>query len=542
MEGRAAKRSRRSPTRPRKRALASEASSTPLEKRSRQKANLVAEEMLAAGCAIGDDKMLRVLRHWKFSENTSRLNVMPRDAVYVESDTLGLVSTRQGVVTASRLTKRYPAVFQFLSSWVRQAFPLTPCFAFTSVNVNYNYAARVHRDSGNSGPSLTRSFGKFTGGALNYWGEDDGSLTLELLERQCAPTVLDTSKALVLFDGRRAHAVEPFAGERYSLVFFCTSACARARPAVIQFLVSLGAHIPTTSASLQRAMHYLSPAKGRRQRGLREMIGQEVKPTSMSWPVPTLITIHDALLDACLSYLIAPELMSTLCAVCRAVSLASHRPSSWCNSVVDAAGRHPVGQRALTHFKSWHTAKAVVGGSWERGSLSFLCDRTWTAWGFARLQGTNVLVSRLPVPVPPADLLVMFAANIAKAVPSKIFVGIAKNASSQTEITAALNGRAAQGVVVFAAVLSSTKCKAFRCNGKPFGQCAEPVKHLRGILQFSLVDGQEVSVAVPDGRAIMSARAPTQLAADDCPCYFFVALPSQFESNSVVRPCWSRRA
>ena len=190
------------------------------------------------------------------------------------------------------------------------------------------------------------------------------------------------------------------------------------------------------------------------------------------------------------------------------------------------------------HFKSWHMAKAVVGGSWERGSLSFLVDRTWIAWGFAHLQGTNVLVSRLPVPVPPAELLVMFTAN--RAVHGKIYVGIAANASSQAEIAAALHGRPPQGVVAIAACLSSTKCKAFRCNGKPFGQSAEPVKNIHGVLQFSLVD-RDVSVAVPDGRPIISASSPNELPADNSPCYFFVGLPSQFEPGSV-RPCWSRRA
>ena len=102
----------------------------------------------------------------------------------------------------------------------------------------------MHRDSNNVGPSLTKAFcshvfsffistiahkyvrkafGDFQGGALRYWGEDDGSLTLEELERQSSAMVLETDKALCLFDGRRAHSVAPYVGgERYSLVFFCT--------------------------------------------------------------------------------------------------------------------------------------------------------------------------------------------------------------------------------------------------------------------------------------------------------------------------------
>ena len=39
-------------------------------------------------------------------------------------------------------------------------------FPFTSISLNYNYAARLHRDGNNAGVSFTRSFGNFTGGEL----------------------------------------------------------------------------------------------------------------------------------------------------------------------------------------------------------------------------------------------------------------------------------------------------------------------------------------------------------------------------------------
>ena len=119
------------------------AESLPEKKRSRKDANSLAEKLLASGCSISDDKVLRVLRMSQFTENTTRVNVMPQNATFVLSDTLGLVSTRNGKVTASRLTKRYPAVFQILARWLRQAWPL-PHFPFTSISVNKNYAARMY--------------------------------------------------------------------------------------------------------------------------------------------------------------------------------------------------------------------------------------------------------------------------------------------------------------------------------------------------------------------------------------------------------------
>ena len=347
----------------------------PKPKRSRKGANCDAEALLSVGCAITDDKVLQILRCWKFSENVSRVNVMPRDSAFVLSDTLGLVCTRDGKVTPSRLTKRYPAVFKVFSTWARQAFPLTPPFAFTSISVNYNYSARIHRDSGNVGPSLTKAFGSFRGGSLKYWGEDDGSLSLEELV-QFPATVLDTGKALCLFDGRRAHSVEPFEGERYSLVFFCTSAFSRAREDVLAFVSSLGAHVPT-SASLQRALQHLAPAKGydlgKQQLGIREMCGKQMKPTCVVWPTPSFMNIGNDCLDNCLSFVITPALTSSFCCVSKAISAAVHRPSSWSGTIIDASGRRPQGRLALTHFKSWSQARAVLGDSFFKQNNTTRC-------------------------------------------------------------------------------------------------------------------------------------------------------------------------
>ena len=74
------------------------------------------------------------------------------------------------------------------------------------------YAARRHRDGNNAGPSLTRSFGTFSGGRLLYFPDDDGRHQLEDLKQQDA-VPLDTRLGFVLFDGCRAHSVEPFYGE-----------------------------------------------------------------------------------------------------------------------------------------------------------------------------------------------------------------------------------------------------------------------------------------------------------------------------------------
>jgi len=90
------------------------------------------------------------------------------------------------------------------------------------MNVNCNYAAQLHRDAGNFGPSFIRAFGDFGGGQLNYWPEDAGAPTpLEKAGLTKANKVqFDLGKDLALFNGNCAHSVEPFQGDRYSIVWF----------------------------------------------------------------------------------------------------------------------------------------------------------------------------------------------------------------------------------------------------------------------------------------------------------------------------------
>ena len=535
----APKRQRRSeagPAHSKKRACAPDnATPSKILKRSRKSANLLAEELLASGRPVTDDSILRVLRSWKFSENNNRVNVKG-DAAFVLSDTLGLVSARTGVVSASRLTRGYPAVFKLMSYWVREAWPLSSNFPFTSVSVNFDYAAQRHRDGNNAGPSLTKAFGEFRGGSLRYWGEDDGCLSVGELGLFSA-TVLETGKALALFDGRRAHEVEPFSGERYSLVFFCTGSFTRARDDALSFLASLGANIPTF-ASLRQATRYLSPAKGydlrdKQQRGILEVCGKEAKPTCVVWKTQCLLSMGSDCLDKCVSFFISPLLMSSLCAAAKTMSAACWRPSAWHGTTVDAAGCRPDGRLAMAHFKLWSSAKAVVAGTWERGNVSVLLDRTWLVWSFLHLGGVDVLVSRCPVPS--NNVSVFFNAHRA-ADEGKVFVGISSTVSHH-EIASALSGRSlAPGAFAVAAVLSNARCKAFRCNGKSFGPSAPPVRHLRGIVQFSLVD-RCVMIEVP-GRAPIVAKTPADVAIGN-EYHCFVVMPPAFEPDSV-RACWSR--
>ena len=89
---------------------------------------------------------------------------------------------------------------------------------FTSITVNKNFAARPHRDSGNAGPSFARSLGDYSGGNLLTWIHDAGGDLASVTAQQ--PTVHNTKFMPKLFDGRQAHAVQPFIGERYSMIAY----------------------------------------------------------------------------------------------------------------------------------------------------------------------------------------------------------------------------------------------------------------------------------------------------------------------------------
>ena len=137
----------------------------------------------------------------------------------VHSDTLGVIRSRNETVWTSPATEEFPYVTLVLARWMKQHVPDFPC---TSISVNKDYAGRMHRDAFNAGPSVWMALGDFAGGCLEYWPDDDRRVSEAMLQNKERPQVLDAKVNTVMFDGCRAHAVSPFEGRRYSLVFFTT--------------------------------------------------------------------------------------------------------------------------------------------------------------------------------------------------------------------------------------------------------------------------------------------------------------------------------
>jgi len=195
------------------------------------------------GRKITDQQVLHVLKRWPFFRNPWRRNVMEEGQTWVFSDTLGLLRDRQGDVHLTAPTRRYPQVAELFARWLTDRLPEeAKKFTFTSMNVNCNYAAQIHRDNGNLGPSFIKAFGDFSGGTLNYWAEDAGG-KLEALPKSQKVT-FDLQEGLALFNGNCAHSVEPFQGSRYSIVYFSLGSYARMTSEDQEKMKKLGIPLP----------------------------------------------------------------------------------------------------------------------------------------------------------------------------------------------------------------------------------------------------------------------------------------------------------
>jgi len=190
---------------------------------AQEKARTILKAIKAeGGRRVTDEEVLSCLQLWGFKENVNRGNVMPEGAKFVHSDTIGLIkmSTCERTLLTTG-SKRYPEFTQLITKWLKDRMPaeLKNKFAYTSININKNYAGRLHRDGNNVGPSIIKAFGDFQHGELNYWPSDDKKGPLEALKEEDKVAV-NLKDNMLLFDGNRGHYVTPFTGERYSLVFF----------------------------------------------------------------------------------------------------------------------------------------------------------------------------------------------------------------------------------------------------------------------------------------------------------------------------------
>ena len=118
------------------------------------------------------------------------------------SQAFGVVCKRSMPPDYSRLCWLRPYLYKLLLDFAEKHVKIP----YTSITLNQNYAAAPHRDKGNVGVSYLVAFGDYTGGELELLEGDKGLYDVR------TPLITDFSKVL--------HAVKPFTGDRYSLVFY----------------------------------------------------------------------------------------------------------------------------------------------------------------------------------------------------------------------------------------------------------------------------------------------------------------------------------
>ena len=121
------------------------------------------------------------------------------------SQAFGLVNKRSGYPDISRQCWKRPYLYALLEKFAATYVPVE----WDAVTVNQNFSCAPHKDRGNDGLSYILAFGDFWGGRLKIHDHPDlsGSYTINL-------------KPLLFNGSALTHSVEPFQGDRYSLVYY----------------------------------------------------------------------------------------------------------------------------------------------------------------------------------------------------------------------------------------------------------------------------------------------------------------------------------
>ena len=181
---------------------------------SRKTAEAMAGELLERSSPPLTSEVLQILNMWKFKSNPYRKNVMEDDWKFVYSDCFGMSVSRTQQLGVSTNSRNSNSIDHVILKWMWATYPEEMSkHSFTSVTLNSNFSARIHRDRNNSGLSLITAIGNYTGGNLLYWEDDDNKMSLDEVSKH-EPQVVDLKDQLFIMNGKCAHAVEAFEGTR----------------------------------------------------------------------------------------------------------------------------------------------------------------------------------------------------------------------------------------------------------------------------------------------------------------------------------------
>jgi hypothetical protein len=152
----------------------------------------------------------------------------------------GIVKKRKTPPGYSRWCRDRPELYKLLLDFGAKHVPA--CIQWNSIQVNQNYMCNPHRDRGNLGCSWLVGFGDYTGGKLGLETSavafNPTTDTRPAKQKSHEAVAIPTSFSLVDVRHRglsadfctRTHWVQPFVGERMSMVFYHTP-CKTKHPA-----------------------------------------------------------------------------------------------------------------------------------------------------------------------------------------------------------------------------------------------------------------------------------------------------------------------
>ena len=219
----------------------------------------LARKIVERGGTVSREALTKSLRLCKVPLQ-ARHNVAPAGESLIRGMNCGLFvyAERIGLSAASH---RFPWLTRLLALFGRQQHP---DLAFTSIQVNVNYASRPHVDRNNLGQSHIIGLGSYTGGEL--WLHDDtGDQALTLQEDICGERLyrkgtlwrgrnIDICGKWAKFNGNKLHCTKPFKGTRYSLVYYICDRYAEACPTVRESLRKTGMGFQWSSVALRKML------------------------------------------------------------------------------------------------------------------------------------------------------------------------------------------------------------------------------------------------------------------------------------------------
>ena len=128
---------------------------------------------------------------WKFKSNTYRRNVTPEGWKFVHGEIFGMSTSRIRICYIAVNSRNANSIDKAILRWLSATYPdVMNQHHFTTMVINSNYSAKLHRDANNAGISMVIAIGNYTGGNLMYWKDYNKKIPMHELVNY-DPQVID---------------------------------------------------------------------------------------------------------------------------------------------------------------------------------------------------------------------------------------------------------------------------------------------------------------------------------------------------------------